>query len=189
MKPILVAVVLLSLPTLAGAQQAASAPAAITAPANPAATARPLTAEQQAFLTQEAALVRRLRLLDLQAAVAEKEKKLRGDDAPSGAGSSTSVDLPPIPPPIQRPGSVSSPVPQNAPMTMPSPPTAPPAFAVASVWGVDGRYVADLLVSGGMRVSVREGDALPSGWRVSKVLRTGVIITKGKERNTLMVGG
>lgn len=168
----------------------AFAPAAFAQTANPPApTVRQLTAADASYAAQEEVLVKKLRLLELQVQVAEQEKKLNG-----GAAEGTPVDsvnLPMIPPPISRPGSVPAPASGPA-AALPALPdlTAPPAplFRVVSVWGFEGAYVADIL-AGGMRVSVRRGDSLPSGWRVHEVLRTGVVIAKGKKRDTLMVGG
>lgn len=185
----------LTAPTLVWAQSAPAPAATPSASPNPAPSVRPLASGDAEFLQQQSELVRQLRLLTLQTQVAEQQKKLRDANAPETGGAAPatggdSVNLPPIS--VLRPGSVpSSATPLPA---MPNlPPVAAPApssgLSVASVWGVDGSYVADMLAPGGLRVSVRQGDALPGGWRVAKVLRTGVIVEKGRNRQTLMVGG
>lgn len=153
-----------------------------SAPAGP--SVKPLTGDEASYLQQEAELVRRLRLADLRAQIAEQERRITGESG--GSASVDSVNLPAIPPPLTRPGSGPA-IPVMPMPTAPAPQPAKP-FTVVSIWGVEGSYVADIL-AGGMRVSVQKGDALPSGWRVHEVLRTGIIITKGRKRETLVVGG
>lgn len=171
---------------------AAPAPAAPSmqpgiAAASPAAPlrVRPMTEAEAAYAKAEGDLVRQLRLLELRAKVAEQERKLAAPGAVAGAPGLDAVNaLPAIPPPIMRPGSLPA-SPAAAPAAVKAKPAS--AFSVASIWGVEGNYFADL-IAGGMRISVRKGDALPKGWRVLEVLRTGIVIEKGKERQTIQVG-
>jgi type IV pilus biogenesis protein PilP len=160
----------------------------MVAPAPPAAPlrVRPMTDAEAAYAAKEGELVRKLRLLELQAKVAEQERKLLAPGAIAGAPGLDAVNaLPAIPQPVMRQGSLPA-----APAMADAPVKARPekAFSVASIWGVEGNYFADLM-AGGMRISVRKGDALPKGWRVYEVLRTGIVIEKGKERQTIQVGG
>ena len=186
-------VVLASPVALAQSATPAAAPATTT-PANPAPAARPLSGSDAAFLDQQADLVRQLRLLELQTRVAEQQKKLREANAPSANAPAASPggDSVNLPPSILRPGSA----PQAAPVAATPMPALPPVSApdegadlsVASVWGVEGNYAADMLAAGGMRVSVRRGASLPGGWKVAQISRTGVVIEKGRTRRTLLVG-
>lgn len=150
---------------------------------------RPVSASDADYMAQESALVRKLRLLELQARVAEQERKISGADAP---GADAVQSLPPLPMPIMRPGSVQQggaeaqkAMPELP--ALPAPPESNELFSVASVWGVEGNYYADLLTNG-VRISVRKGDSLPQGWSVVEVLRTGIVIEKGKKRKTMQVG-
>lgn len=183
----ILALTLLVLTPAALAQDPAAMPPPPTPAAPPVPTLRGLSVDEAAHAREEAELVRKLRILDLKAQIADQERKIRGDGAGPAGADSVSV---PIPAAVMRPGSVDSSAPMPAPMPMPAAQPARPsqAFLVASVWGVEGAYTAEIL-SGGMRFPVRRGDTLPSGWSVVEVLRTGVVISRGKERQTLMVGG
>lgn len=161
---------------------AGGAPA--TASVVPAPMAPALSAEEAAYLNEEAALVRKLRLTQLQAQLAEQERKLRGEEAEKP----DSASLPPILPP---PALATGPMQQQLPSPMAEVP--PPAqesllFRLVGIWGADGALQADV-VSQGMRVTVREGDALPGGWKVARIARTGMLIQRGKSSRLLMLGG
>jgi len=152
----------------------------------------PLDASEKAFWDQESRLVKQLRLMELHAAIAEAQRKVDGENTSNTGGSwgRDAVNLPTLAPPLIRPGSTP---PDSAQMLdfLPPPPPHPLRRStglvdVVSIWGLDGEHTADVL-SNGMRVSVREGDALPDGWKVESIRRTGIVIAKGRQRETLVV--
>ncbi|MCU1136909.1 hypothetical protein [Stenotrophomonas maltophilia] len=148
------------------------APAVAQAPAPaliPAAQARRLKVvlsdREIAFQQQEEELVRQKRLLVLQAEIAELNKKI------SGVTESTEA---PAPPPMPMPMNVLD-IAEQAPVE------------VISTWGGDGiARNADVLVEGKRR-TVRAGEVLPSGWRVTEVTRSSVTIQRGREKKTVPV--
>lgn len=175
----------LSAPSVLMAQEQTPMPPPPTPTQVPKPVVRPLTAEEQQFLTDEARMVRELRLLTLQAQIAEQQRRIEGQ-----GGAADSASAPSLPPPqgIVRPGSIPR-QPAVAPPPVAAPPAAStPTFQVVSVWGTDGNLIAEIAANG-MRVPVRKGDKMPSGWTVLEVRRTGIVIGKGKARETLMVGG
>jgi len=157
----------------------------------PAPATLPLESSEKSFWDQEGRLVRQLRLLELHAHIADAQRKIDGEGTrSSGFGGDAVNARPPLAPPLLRPGSTT---PGSEPMLdiLPSPPPPPArrstgSFDVVGIWGIEGDHTADVL-NNGMRVSVREGDALPDGWKVQSIRRTGMVITKGNQRETLVV--
>lgn len=161
-------------PTSVPAIRQAPAPAVAQAPAPavvliPSAPARRLkvvlTDREIAFQQQEEELIRQKRLLVLQAEIAELNKKISGATEPTEA---------PAPPPIPMPMNVLD-IAEQSPVE------------VISTWGGDGvARNADVLVEGKRR-TVRAGEVLPSGWRVTDVSRSSVTIQRGREKKTVPV--
>lgn len=173
------------------ASPAASSPATgVTNP--PAITAPPLLGADSAYFEEEAALTRRLRLSEMRAKIAENESKAAGKSgaaAPVMPVSGDSVNMPPVP--ISRSPQPTS----NAPVQAPRRPSTDAGqgagnlpFRLVSIWGVEGSFRAEV-VSRGLRVTVGTGDSLPDGWKVNQIARTGIQISRGRERRTLTVGG
>lgn len=190
MKKTLIAITLVVAVTTASAQTAPPASAASTTtppppalmPATvPAIETVPLSSEEKAYFKREAALVRSLRLLELQAQIATQQRKISGPESkaemPVMEDSPTIISRTPIP--TSR-ASVQAPVKIKTNRDLP--------FVLMAVWGIEGSYNADLS-SRGLRVTVREGDKLPEGWRVSEIARTGILIKRGKSSRTVLVGG
>lgn len=126
-----------------------------------------LTDREIAFQQQEEELVRQKRLLVLQAEIAELNKKI------SGTTESTEVSAPP-PMPMPMPMNVLD-IAEQSPVE------------VISTWGGDGlARNADVLVEGKRR-TVRAGEVLPSGWRVTEVTRSAVTIQRGREKKSVPV--
>lgn len=146
----------------------AQAPAPALIPAAPARRLKVVLSDREiAFQQQEEELVRQKRLLVLQAEIAELNKKI------SGVTESTEAPAPP-PMPMPMPMNVLD-IAEQAPVE------------VISTWGGDGiARNADVLVEGKRR-TVRAGDVLPSGWRVTEVTRSSVTIQRGREKKTVPV--
>jgi len=128
---------------------AGGAPA--TASVVPAPMAPALSAEEAAYLNEEAALVRKLRLTQLQAQLAEQERKLRGEEAEKP----DSASLLPIPSPSAL---ATGPMQQQLPSPMAEVP--PPAqesllFRLVGIWGADGALQADVVSQGHARHGAR----------------------------------
>jgi len=147
-----------------------------------------LDSGERQFWENESRLVRQLRLMKLQAEIAEAQRDIEGQGVRQ-AGHLDAVNHPPMAPPLIRPGSTMG----DAMLDVTPPPPPPPrprrntgALDVVSIWGLDGDHTADV-VSNGMRIAVREGDPLPQGWKVEAIRRTGIVITRGKEQKTLVV--
>lgn len=167
-------------------------PAPPTPSAPPKPVVRSLTPEEADYMQREAVLVRQLRLMDLQAQIADAARKISGSDGAAKVVVDAAA-LPVLPPAsILRAGStpVTAPAPaataDAAAQRLPKV-AAVPLFQVVSIWGTEGNYAADIM-SNGLRVPVRKGDRLPSGWTVVEVLRTGVVIANGSKRQTLLIG-
>lgn len=144
----------------------ASAPALI--PSAPARRLKVVLSDREiAFQQQEEELVRQKRLLVLQAEIAELNKKISGATEPTDA-------LAPTPMPMPMPMNVLD-IAEQSPVE------------VISTWGGDGlARNADVLVEGKRR-TVRAGEVLPSGWRVTEVTRISVTIQRGREKKTVPV--
>lgn len=142
------------------------APAAALIPSAPARRLKVvLTDREIAFQQQEEELIRQKRLLVLQAEIAELNKKISGATEPTEA---------PAPPPMPMPMNVLD-IAEQSPVE------------VISTWGGDGvARNADVLVEGKRR-TVRAGEVLPSGWRVTDVSRSSVTIQRGREKKTVPV--
>lgn len=152
----------------APAPAVAQAPAPVLIPAAPARRLKVVLSDREiAFQQQEEELVRQKRLLVLQAEIAELNKKINGATEPTQAAA---------PPPMQMP------MPMNVLDIAEQVPVE-----VVSTWGGDGiARNADVLVDGKRR-TVRAGEALPSGWRVTEVTRNSVTIQRGREKKTVLV--
>lgn len=168
-----------TLPSPAAAQEAAApAQEPVRHPAVP-----PVPPAEAAYYEREAALARQKRLLDLEMEILEKERELAGQGAstqsPAPANSPTVISR------------VSAPAPSSAVSAAASRSSARPndlGFTVVSIWGPDDDLRAQIL-SHGLRLTVREGDELTNGWVVHRVARTGLVISKGRSRRTVMIGG
>lgn len=186
----LISIFALALIAPAALAQTMPAPPVPSAPPKP--VVRTLSADEADYMQREAVLVRQLRLMDLQAQIADAARKIAGNDGKVAADAAGLPALPPLPPPaILRAGSSAPAMPATgAQADAPKLPkvAAAPQFQVVSIWGTEGNYAADLM-SNGLRVPVRKGDRLPSGWVVVEVLRTGVVIASGSKRQTLLIGG
>lgn len=148
-----------------------------------------LSPEEQGYYMQEQALVRQLRLLALQAQIAEQQRKIMGDNATGAGPDATGAGFPALPPSIiSRSPQAAAPAQQPQPAPVIPAAEAPMPFRLLSTWGTEGQMAADVY-SGGLRVTVRGGDALPGGWVVHRVARTGIIVRKGRAKRTLTVGG
>jgi len=173
-------------PAFAFAQQMPPPPVP-TAPPAPSAPA--LDASEKSFWDNESLLVKQLRLMDLRAQIAEARRKVDGEGSRrSGGGDAVNIH-PPLAAPLIRPGSTLPGSESEFDFATPPPVRAPRpsgTFDVVGIWGIEGDHTADVL-NNGMRVSVREGDALPEGWKVQSIRRTGIVITKGQQRETLVV--
>lgn len=166
---------MLVLPIAAFAQQAAPA-------GKP--TVRPLSEEEQAFLAKESDLLRQIRLAELQAKLAEAQRKQSGGDSAAPLRLDAPLPLPAGAPATAAPRGADAPAaPKPA-----TPAREEPALSVASVWGASTALNADVL-AGGLRMTVRAGDTLPGGWRVLSVRGNGIEVERGKTRRVLMVGG
>lgn len=150
----------------APAPAVAQVPAVI--PASPARRLKVVLSDREiAFQQQEEELVRQKRLLVLQAEIAELNKKI------SGTTESTEASAPP-PMPMPMPMNVLD-IAEQSPVE------------VISTWGGDGlARNADVLVEGKRR-TVRAGEVLPSGWRVTEVTRSAVTIQRGREKKSVPV--
>lgn len=125
-----------------------------------------LTESEKRFAEEEAALLRQIRLAQLQAELAELQRKAAGEP--------------------KEPDSASAPAPVPA---LPAPPiTAPPPdpFYLVSIWGDTSGLKADFFING-LRHTVQAGSALPGGWRVAKVTSAGVVIQRGRTSRTLQL--
>lgn len=185
----------------AQAQQAPAAPAPQQAPAGPAAQvapakAPPMTQAERDYAAEEARLVQKLRLLELQAKVAELERKIAGTDSPGAPGVGAVAALPPLPPPrVTRPGSIQpeAPVQPDAsagalpPAALALPMDGSDAPSVSSVWGEAGALRAEIRMNG-VRQSVAVGDTV-AGWKVERIQPQAVTLTKGRQRKTILVVG
>jgi len=164
-------------------------PTAITKPIAPA-----LPASEQDYFEQEALLVNQLRLLDLQVEIAERQKRLSEGAAAGaavravGGGSDPVVVSRVTMPDASNAGSASTPAPATVPFAGPPRANADLQFIVTSIWGADESLEAQVL-SHGLRMTVRAGDALPGGWTITRVARTGLILSKGKATRTVTIGG
>lgn len=137
-------------------------PAAIAAPQAEAPRSL-LTPEERAFERQESALLRSIRLLQLQVEEHELKQSLQAKNEPRTS------DLSPL----------------AQPSVIDLPPQDP--FHLVSIWGDGGQLQADLFVNG-LRVTVRPGSVLPDGWSVAQVSDGGVQIRRGRESRTLTLG-
>jgi len=157
--------------------------------APPAPSTLALDASEKAFWENESRLVKQLRLMDLHAQIADAQRKIDGEGSSrSGGGDAVNI-RPPLAAPLIRPGSTLPGSESELDFGPPPPVQAPRStgpFDVVGIWGIEGDHTADVL-NNGMRVSVREGDALPDGWKVQSIRRTGIVITKGNRRETLVV--
>lgn len=174
MRHILIPFVMLAAPAMAQTPP----PAPPTAPSMPAAVSANdalrhrgssmLTATERQFADQEAALLRQIRLAQLQAELAELQRKAAG----------------------QPERAVDSATPPPPPQALPAPTlttAAPDPFYLVSIWGDAGGLKADFFLNG-LRHTVAQGSVLPGGWTVAKVTPAGVVITKGRTSRTLSLG-
>lgn len=164
------------------------APVAVGAPsARIAVRPMPVSSEDVAYANREAALIRELRLAELEAKIAEAKRKTQEGDAPSLKGGVDAVTgmlplggLPGVVGPASMPTGVLAPPPIKRGDAL--------SFTLMSVWGTEGSFLADVATNG-LRVTVKPGDSLPGGWVVGNIGRTGMLIKKGKTNKLLRVGG
>lgn len=138
---------------------------------------------EAAYYEREAELARQKRLLDLEMEILERQQKLAGaggrrTDASGGGGSTV----------ISRASAPSSSSTGSSSRVATPRPNSDLGFTIVSIWGPDEALQAQIL-SHGLRLTVRQGDTLTNGWVVDRVARTGLVITKGRARRTVMIGG
>jgi len=124
-----------------------------------------LSPSETAYLTKEAELKRRVRLLELEAKVADLQRKIEGpenriaDSVTAKPAQASVLDIPP-----------------------------PQPFRLISVWGEASNLHADLLMNG-VRVPVAKGHQLPDGWTVDSIVADAVHLRRGRQAMSLKIGG
>lgn len=167
-------------PAFASELAAPIGPALATEPASarPSASAR-LTPAERDFATKEEALLRQIRLLDLNIEVSEREQKLRGI-ALGGQGAVAAAAAPM--PRLAEIDAVAGP--RSQPVRQAAAPAHP--FRLLSIWGRPGALRAEIAGGAGTR-TVGVGDAIGEGWVLEDVRSDEVTVRKGSRRSTLKV--
>lgn len=140
-----------------------------------------LTPQERTFAAEEETLLRRIRLLDLELEVSERMAKLTGTPATgvAAAGAVASTVISRVPDAVTS-TSFAAPAAQAA-------AAARHPFRLLSIWGNAGSLRAEFAVSGARRV-VKAGEMIEGGWILEAVNHGDVVVSQGRQRETLRIG-